>query len=113
MKNSRIATVLKYYRKKNNLSVEEVVQYLSVHLGKQYSQKTVYGWESGISQPGADVFLYLCKLYEIEDVLLEFGWNEAKKKPEIQLTEEEEELVWAYRANQPMQKVVKKILDIK
>lgn len=114
MKDERIATVLKCYRKKNDISVGEVVKYLSAHIErKQYSAKTIYGWEAGISQPAADVFLCLCELYGIEDVLGVFGWSEFQKKPEIKLTREEEEVVWAYRANKPMQSVIKKILDIK
>lgn len=116
MKNPNVAKVLKVYRRKNHLTVNDVVDYLAKNMnGKRYSIKTIYGWESGVSQPSADVLLYLCKLYKINDVLGTFGWNESEKIEEnymFRLTSEEANLIWAYRMNPAMKKVVRKILEI-
>ena len=45
MKNPLIAERLKIYRKKNNLSVEQVSALLSEI--QPVAPKTIYGWESG------------------------------------------------------------------
>ncbi len=50
MKNERIAEVLKKYRKKNNLTVHEVSVLLHDRCIKA-ADKTIYGWESGQTQP--------------------------------------------------------------
>ena len=48
MKNEKIAKVLKESRKRNRLSVGDVVTRLADHSCK-VAEKTVYGWESGVS----------------------------------------------------------------
>ena len=79
MKNPKIAAMLKYYRKLKKLSVENVAAYLQDN-GIPVASKTIYGWESGQTQPDADTLMYLCKLYEIKDVLGTFGYKTAKDK---------------------------------
>lgn len=49
MKNQKIAKVLKEYRKQNQLSVHDVALRLSQR-SLPVAEKTVYGWESGVSQ---------------------------------------------------------------
>lgn len=47
MKNPLIAERLKFYRKKNNLTIPEVSDLLST--AQPVAEKTIYGWESGVS----------------------------------------------------------------
>jgi len=48
MKNPLIAERLKFYRKKNNLTIPQVSELLSET--QPVAVKTIYGWESGVSQ---------------------------------------------------------------
>lgn len=48
MKNPKISVMLKYYRKLNELSVQDVSNYLKKE-GNPAATKTIYGWESGVS----------------------------------------------------------------
>ena len=50
MKNPVIAKMLKYYRKSNNLSVDDVAAYLD-ECGISVANKTIYGWEIKIIIP--------------------------------------------------------------
>lgn len=63
MKNPVIAKMLKYYRKSNNLSVDDIAAYLD-ECGISVANKTIYGWESGQTQPDADIIekTRLCSL---------------------------------------------------
>ena len=69
MKNPNIARVLKYYRNIRNLSVNEVSNILREQ-DNYAAPKTIYGWESGHTQPDADTLMFLCELYQIEDILI-------------------------------------------
>lgn len=75
-----IAKVLKESRQKTGLSAKEVIEKLSLHDIK-VSPKTLYGWESGHSQPDADTFLLLCNIYEIDDIMLAFGYIRTEQQP--------------------------------
>ena len=77
-----IAKVLKESRQRAGLSAKEVIEKLRLHDIK-VSPKTLYGWESGHSQPNADTLLLLCDIYGIDDILRAFGYG----KTEIGLTE--------------------------
>ena len=68
MKNPNIAKVLKEYRKQNHYSVEDVVFKLEEQ-NLPFATKTIYGWESGQTQPDADTLLVLCKIYKIDNIL--------------------------------------------
>lgn len=108
MKNKKIAQVLKQYRKENGLSVSDVSKLLeekSIHV----AVKTIYGWESGQTQPDADTLLVLCDIYNIDDILATFGYN-AKKT--FNITKYEEELIINYRKHPELQYAVKKLLDL-
>ena len=102
MKNPVIAKMLKYYRKANNLSVDDIAAYLD-ECGISVANKTIYGWESGQTQPDADILLYLCKYYRITDILGTFGYSKKKKPETITYSLKERDLVDAYRKNINMQ----------
>ena len=102
-----IANVLKEYRKKNNYSVNDVSILLSERKIKA-APKTIYGWESGQSQPSADILLTLCELYNIENILSAFGYGESV---EFQLSSQERALVKSYRAHPELQGAVNILLQ--
>ena len=56
-----IGAKLRYYRKKKNLTAEEVREYLNIG-----SVQAIYKWENGITMPAVDNFLALMELYEIK-----------------------------------------------
>ena len=67
MKNAKISEVLKNYRKLNKLSVRDVSGILK-EKSLNVAEKTIYGWESGQTQPNADTLLMLCEIYNIENI---------------------------------------------
>lgn len=109
MKNPKIAEMLKQYRKMNHLSVDEVAQYLH---GKNVDVaiKTIYGWESGQTQPSADNLMHLCRLYKIQDILATFGYQATPDY--FALSRKERQLICSYRKHSELQKAVDKLLDI-
>ncbi len=108
MKNENIAKILKEYRKKNLLSVVDVAFSLS-EKNINVSTKTIYGWESGQSQPDADTLLILCEIYNITDILPTFGY--VPDNNSFHLTGFEKELVRQFRLHPQMQDAVRKLLD--
>lgn len=108
MKNQKIAKVLKEYRKQNQLSVHDVALRLSQR-SLPVAEKTVYGWESGQSQPDADTLLVLCDIYQIEDILETFGY---KQKAPLNITAFEQELIVRLRSQPQMLPAIKKLLDM-
>lgn len=109
MKNPNIAKVLREYRKLNHYSVEDVVQKLEEH-HLPFATKTIYGWESGQTQPDADTLLVLCQVYKIDNILETFGYQQTENP--LLLSEEEHSLIRNYRKNKDMQSAVKKLLNI-
>ena len=102
---------LKYYRKLNGLSVNDV----SAILKKNHFQaapKTIYGWESGNTQPDADTLMILCEIYHIENVLEAFGYQQPSKEDTIQLTDHERKLILKYRQEKEMQPAVDRLLNL-
>ena len=112
MKNPNIATMLKYYRKLNNLSVNEVSDILKNH-HNDAAPKTIYGWESGHTQPDADTLMFLCELYHIENILETFGYQKTSDANNLILTEKEKKLILQYRKNPEMQPAVDRLLQIR
>lgn len=108
MKNEKIAQVLKEYRKSNNLSVKDVAKLLEDH-SLNVAVKTIYGWESGQTQPDADTLLILCEIYNIKNILTAFGYS---KEKEFNVTKHEEDLIISYRNHPEIQYAIKKLLDI-
>ena len=75
-----IAKVLKAYRQETGLSAKKVIEKLSLYDIK-VSPKTLYGWESGHSQPSADTLMLLCNIYGIDDIMLAFGYSRTERQP--------------------------------
>lgn len=110
MKNENIAKVLKAYRKHNHLSVNEVATRLEQR-SLPVAPKTIYGWESGQTQPDADTLLLLCDIYQIDDILNAFGYLKEETEP-LMLTAFEKQLILKYRNSPAMQDAVNKLLDL-
>lgn len=110
MKNKYIPIVLKEYRKKNQLTVDEVSQLL-LERSIQAAPKTIYGWESGQASPRAEILLALCEIYNITDVLTAFQPTDDTES--FHVTTSERALIKAYRKHQEMQRAVNKLLDLK
>ena len=112
MKNDRIARALRYYRNVNKRSINDIRNFLKEH-DYIVSEKTVYAWENGSTQPRADVLMLLCEYYQIDDILTAFGYREPS---DISLAEplsvSEISLVKSYREHTDMQPAVRKLLDI-
>ncbi|MCI6859381.1 MAG: helix-turn-helix domain-containing protein [Eubacterium sp.] len=112
MKNNNIARVLKYYRKLNNLSIKDIVCLLEKH-DYHVAEKTIYGWESGNTQPSADILMFLCEFYKIHDVLAAFGYRNPREEVSVlPLSIEEISLIQSFREHDSMKPAVKKLLDL-
>lgn len=112
MKNPNIARMLKYYRKLNRYSVKDVVDIFDKHNNK-VALKTIYGWESGQTQPSADNLMFLCELYKIDNILETFGYGSSSPQEEsISLSEIEKEIIIQYRKTPTMQPAILKLLNI-
>lgn len=85
MDDKEFSSKLKAVRISANKSVAEVSAYLT-SLGRKASEKTIYSWEAGRSQPGPDVLLDLCEYYGVVDVLNAFGY---KKEEPVGMTADE------------------------
>ena len=113
MKNPLIGERLKFYREQNNLTIKQV----SAILSETYpvADKTIYGWESGRSQPDIDTLMRLCCIYEIDNILECFEYkttNKTVKKTMFKLSTQEKHLVEEYRKHPNMQEAIQKLLDI-
>lgn len=80
-----IASVLKQLRKTSGCSANKVIEYLKDYK-IEISAKTLYGYESGLSMPNADIFVALCKIYKCENPLDIFG-NTSIKANEFSIIE--------------------------
>ncbi len=110
MKNPNFSRVLKYYRKLNNLTVPEVSN-LFRERGSEIATKTIYGWESGQSQPSADCLMFLCELYHIENILETFGYQNTESEP-LLLSSIEKSIIKGLREHPEYQTVILKLLDL-
>lgn len=112
MKNPNIAQVLKQYRKLNEISVNDVSNILKEN-NNYAAPKTIYGWESGQTQPDADTLMFLCDLYGITNVLETFGYQEKNHSTPLLLSPKERKLISEYRKHKDMQPAVDRLLDLK
>lgn len=111
MKNPNIGTTLRELRKNCNLSVDEVSNILQEHCNYA-APKTIYGWESGRTQPDADTLMFLCELYNVDKVLETFGYKAKEQDLDFSLSLKEKELIASYRNHPDLQYAVDKLLDI-
>ena len=111
MKNPNIGNVLKYYRKLNDLSVNEVSELLAKY-NSPAATKTIYAWENSTTQPDADTLMLLCEIYHIDNILEAFGYKEKNTNTSLILTEHEKNLILKYRENKAMQPAVNRLLNV-
>lgn len=111
MKNPNIARVLKYYRKMNEISVNDVSNILKEN-NNYAAPKTIYGWESGQTQPDADTLMFLCDLYGIENILETFGYQGGSESKPLLLSPKERKLITNYREQKVMQPAVDRLLGL-
>lgn len=109
MQNEYIPQILKEYRKKNNLTVNDV-SLLLLERSIKVAPKTIYGWESGQANPSADMLLTLCEMYNITDILTVFGYK--KEDAPFHVSPSERALIESYRRHPDLQKAVNKLLDL-
>lgn len=81
-----INLMLKQLRKTSGLSSDDVVQKL-ISYGIDIKSKTLYGYESGLSMPNANVFIALCKIYKCDNPLDFLGGNSYNQE-EVSLIED-------------------------
>ena len=75
---STVGETLRKCRIAAGKSVREMSELLTAN-GFKASEKTIYSWENGNSQPTPDALLVKCRAYGVEDVLGTFGY--APEKP--------------------------------
>lgn len=111
MKNPNIAKMLKYYRKCNRLTVAEISERLDAISPVSVAHKTIYGWESGQTQPDADMLLRLCMIYNIDDILSAFGYIPPDKR--FTLSTVEKNLILNYREKPELQPAINMLLNVR
>ena len=73
--NKAIAEALKRRRNELNLTPEDVVNALA-DKGINIKPVTLYGYENAVSTPNAQTFLRLCAIYQIDDIMGFFGYDD-------------------------------------
>lgn len=91
---SDVGNILKYSRLQNKLSIEEVAASLKAY-GYELAPRSLYNYESGLSMPPVNMFLVLCRIYGLEDLIPKDGM------PEIKPDEREKMLIEYFRAASP------------
>lgn len=93
---NEIGSTLKKYRNEAHISVKQISDIL-IKKGFKASEKTIYSWESGNSQPTPDALLIMCDAYGIKDVLSAFGYNGYDENGRILLNMYELDIIEKYR----------------
>lgn len=103
MSKEQISSFLKQLRKTSGLSTHDVVYGLRAY-DFEISPKTLYGYERGTSQPNADMFLALCKIYNCENPMELLG--------DTSITPDESRLIQNYRSLSPhVQETIRLLID--
>ena len=103
-----IGEILKKSRIAANFSIKEISELLIAD-GIKASEKTIYGWESGNSQPTPSTLFTLCKYYGIQDVLSTFSDTTG----DMNFTNSEKNLISKYRTlDAHGKKIVDTILEL-
>lgn len=66
--NFNISSILRQFRKSSDYVAKDVTEKLKQY-GINISEKTLYGYESGISMPNANTFIALCLIYNCKNPL--------------------------------------------
>lgn len=69
-----ISTILKQERNSHGMTPEQVVAQLNDR-GFSISTKALYAYESGTNLPKVPIFLALCDIYNIRDIMGSFGYT--------------------------------------
>lgn len=91
-----IGNILREKRIESGMSVKDISARLT-DKGYKASEKTVYSWENGNSQPTPEALLEMCDAYGIKNILSTFGYNGYKEDGSLQLNMNEQDLVEKYR----------------
>ena len=86
-----IGKTLKELRLKCGLSQKQAYEYIGV------AQSTFSSWEVGKAEPPNEVFLQLCDLYNVDDILSTFGYDGYNEDGSIQLNMKEISTIEKYR----------------
>ncbi len=103
-----VANLLKDARAQCRMSVEEVAAALKSY-GYEIVPKSMYNYENGVSQPPVSMFLALCRIYGIEDVIaaVKDGYTRT-----LTVTAQEEQLVERFRRASPeLQRAALRVLQ--
>ena len=111
----QFSRILQEYRLKNELSRQQVIDYLVQNQIQNIRPKTFYSWENGQTLPCTYTFLQLCRLYHIEDILnvFELYYIPQENNPLSNLSHHEKELLLAYRSHPEMHFAVQRLLGLK
>lgn len=105
--NNNISSMLKQLRKTSRMSAKEAAGLLK-QFDMDISPKTLYGYESGLSMPNADVFAALCKIYHCSNA----AENVRFHTEGIPLNEQELAFLYDYQALDAFgQDIVRKVLE--
>ena len=102
MDKKSIGSTLRKLRNQNGMKPEDVGALVGL------SGKTISGYESGQRSPDAELFLRLCDIYKVTDVMAEFYGRTSS----VSLSQHEIELVKAYRQAPSRQDSVDCLLGI-
>jgi transcriptional regulator with XRE-family HTH domain len=112
MTNNNIGNILRKLRDDKRFTAKKAVNCLYA-LGFNISEKTLYGYENGIRMPNSDLFMALCTIYEVEDVLGKFGYKDLKNA--VLFNNEEWELLEHFRIfnKAGQEKITNYMIDLK
>ena len=82
MADSKFGSKLRAVRSSSGKTVPEISAHL-ISLGYKASEKTIYSWESGRSQPTPDAFLELCEFCNTKNIMEIFGYEKTPDATEI------------------------------
>ncbi len=74
-----MATTLRQLRQAQGLTAKEVAEILASK-NIDISEKTLLGYENGVSAPKVTTFLRLCEIYRVTDIMGTFGYD-GKENP--------------------------------
>ncbi len=74
-----MAATLRQLRQARGLTAKEVAEILASK-DVDISEKTLLGYENGVSAPKVNTFLRLCEIYRVTDIMGTFGYD-GKESP--------------------------------